>query len=86
MKPSLYADVKDRMAVGAEVVIWKVFKPRVGFARNLSSGNPNQWTTAGLGIEIQSKKFGPIRLIHFGYTQLFHEIDSSPRVGLVIGW
>ncbi len=85
-RPGLYADVKDRMVMGAEAALWKFLKPRLGFARNLSSQNPNQWVTAGLGIDIKPKGWGPIRCINFGYTQMFHKIDSSPRVGLVIGW
>jgi len=82
----LYGDVSDRIVFGAETVIFKIVRPRMGFAQNLTSGNPNQWITAGLGMEFQTQSLGPIREVKFGYTHLFHHIDFSPRVGLVIGW
>lgn len=85
-QPGLYGDTPDRIVAGAEVVLFKILRPRFGFAHNIDPKNRNRWLTAGLGMEIRPKSFGPIKSISFGYTQLFHDIDNSPRVGLVIGW
>lgn len=82
----VYDDVPDRFSFGMEGELWKILRPRFGFAKNLRSRASNQWITAGLGIDIRPKSFGPIRLIKFGYSHLFHEIEASPRVGLIIGW
>jgi len=84
--PGLYSDVKDRAVFGAEVIILQVFRPRFGFAQNFTSGYTNKWITFGLGIELASERLGPIRNVSFGYTHMLHEIESTPRVGLSIGW
>jgi hypothetical protein len=84
--PGLYTDVKDRIAMGVEVVILKVLRPRFGIAQNLTSGYINQWMTAGLGVSIKHEKLGPIRYVNFGYTHMLHEVASTPRVGLSLGW
>lgn len=84
--PGIYPDVQNRAALGVEVTVLKIFKPRFGFAQNLASGYTNQWMTFGLGIEIKSEKLGPIRNVNFGYTHVMHEIADTPRVGLSIGW
>ena len=84
--PGIYPDVQNRAALGVEVPFLKIFKPRFGFAQNLASGYTNQWMTFGLGIEIKSELLGPIRNVNFGYTHVVHEIASTPRVGLSLGW
>ncbi len=85
-QPGLYEDVSDRVTMGLEATLWKMLKPRVGFAQNFKATESNRWITAGLGLDFQTASFGPIKQIKFGYTHLFHDIDHSPRVGLVVGW
>lgn len=86
-QPGMYSDVPDRVVVGGEFSIKKVIKPRFGLAKNISSGETNQWMTLGLGVDIRVKNaLGPIRKIQFGYSHLFHDIASTPRVGLILSW
>lgn len=83
--PSFYDDTSDRLVMGAELQIFSLMVGRVGFAQNLDGADQNRWITAGVGMNIATN-LGGIRLIQFGYTHLFHDIDHSPRVGLVVGW
>lgn len=84
--PGLYNDVSDRVVVGGELVLFRILRPRFGFAQDLGSGDVNRWMTIGLGIEITSKFLNPIKKVHFGYTHMLHEIDPTPRVGLSLCW
>jgi len=85
-QPSFYDDVPSRFGVGTELTVFGVIKPRVGVMQNMSSEDPNRWVTFGIGVDMQPAWLGPIKIIKFGYTHLFHDIDSTPRVGLTIGW
>ncbi len=84
--PGLYSDVKDRVVVGGELVWLKIFRPRFGFAQDLTSGETNRWVTLGFGIELTSDFLRPFDKVQFGYTHMLHEIDPSPRVGLSMVW
>jgi len=86
LQPSFYSDAPGRFGVGTELTMFGVIKPRVGMMQNLGSSDANRWVTIGMGINLEPKWLGPIRIINFGYTHMLHDIDSAPRVGLTIGW
>ncbi|MDP8229177.1 MAG: hypothetical protein P9M15_06970 [Candidatus Electryoneaceae bacterium] len=84
--PSLDEDVNSRMIFGAEVILFRVIKPRIGIAQDMESGEVNRWVTLGVGVDVPFESFGPIKHIHFGYTHMFHHIDHTPRVGLSLSF
>jgi hypothetical protein len=86
LQPPLYSDVPLRFGVGAELVMLKVLRPRVGMSQNFGAGDPNRWITVGLGIDFAPTFMGPIHQVKFGYTHMIHDIDATPRVGLTLGW
>lgn len=86
LEPSLYDDVPTRFGIGTELTLFGVLKPRLGMTQNLSSDDLNRWVTLGLGIEFQQTWIRPLRSVKFGYTQMMHNIASTPRVGLALVW
>jgi len=86
MQPSLYGDAPSRFGVGTELTMFGALKPRIGMMQNMGSADPNRWVTIGMGIDMQPEWFGPVKMIKFGYTHMLHDIASSPRVGLAVGW
>ena len=86
LQPSLYNDVPARFGVGTELTVFGALKPRIGLTQNLSSADANRWVTIGMGVDLEPKWMGPIKVVRFGYTHMLHEVDFTPRVGLTIGW
>ncbi len=86
IQPSLYSDSPTRVGFGFEVVMMKVFKPRLGISQNFGSDDSNRQVSLGLGIDLDPSFAGPIRKVKFGYTHLIQHIDSTPRVGLTVSW
>jgi len=85
-QPGLYNDVPDRLMAGAELRIGSWLRPRLGMAQNLGGGDLNRAVTAGLGLEFATGYLGPVKEVKFGYTHLFHKINPSPRVGIILTW
>ncbi|MBM3327296.1 MAG: hypothetical protein FJY65_10065 [Calditrichaeota bacterium] len=85
-KPGLYADTNDRLTIGTEFTFWKAFKARIGMAQDMAGADRNRWVTFGMGLDLAMEFVGPIKQVKFGYSLLMHDIDSSPRVGLTLGW
>ncbi len=85
-RPGLYSDVNDRMTIGSEFAFWKVVKARLGLAQDMTGADRNRWVTFGVGIDLAMEFLKPIKQFKFGYSLLMHDIDTSPRVGLTIGW
>jgi hypothetical protein len=76
---SLYADVKDRMSVGAEWLLFRLLYLRAGWSQNLdpvSNGKAN----CGVGVQYFRHGFGA----RFDFAYQLHFLAHTPRVSVSV--
>lgn len=76
---SLYEDTKDKVAVGAEIRLFRIVFLRGGWSQSMDT-DPNRKYNWGLGVQYFKRHFG----IRFDFAYQVHFLATTPRVSTSI--
>ena len=82
LRKAVYEDVKDRLIIGLEQIVFKRIFLRAGWGRNIGAKYGNEEIGLGIGVLQELKTFN----FNFDFAYMVNDLKNTPRLGVSFTW